>query len=116
MRTVDGPSRVDEGGEGNSDMERQEQHGRGGHRMENPEVSSRHLTATLLGTLAGAAGFATLMLAGWLLYRRLWGDSPTALLVIVLVFGAAGLYAGWLLGVIVFSALRGSDDGEETPA
>jgi hypothetical protein len=97
-------------------MERQEQHGRGGHRIENPEVSSRHLTATVLGTLAGAGGFATLMLAGWLLYRRLWGDSPTALLVIVLVFGAAGLYAGWLLGVIVFSALRGSDDGEETAA
>ena len=38
-----------------------------------------------------------------------------ALIVIVVLFGAAGLYAGWLLGVIVFSALRGGD-GEETPA
>jgi hypothetical protein len=84
--------------------------------MENPEITSRRLTATLLGLLSGAAGFGTLMLAGWLLYRRLWGDSPTALVVIVLLFGAAGLYAGWLLGVIVFSALRGSDNGEETPA
>ena len=84
--------------------------------MENPEVSSRRLTATVLGVLAGAAGFGTLLLAGWLLYRRLWGDSPIALLVIVVLFGAAGLYAGWLLGVIVFSALRGTDDGEETPA
>ena len=84
--------------------------------MENPEITSRRLTATVLGTLAGAAGFGTLMLAGWLLYRRLWGDSPTALVVIVLLFGAAGLYAGWLLGVIVFSALRGGDNGEETPA
>jgi hypothetical protein len=56
------------------------------------------------------------MLAGWLLYRRLWGDSATALLVIVVIFGAAGLYAGWLLGVIVFSALRGSDEGEEPAA
>jgi hypothetical protein len=84
--------------------------------VENPEINNRQLTATVLGTLAGAAGFGTLMLAGWLLYRRLWGDSPTALVVIVVVFGAAGLYAGWLLGVIVFSALRGADNGEETPA
>jgi hypothetical protein len=84
--------------------------------VENPEISNRRLTATVLGVLAGAAGFATLLLAGWLLYRRLWGDSLTALLVIAVLFGAAGLYAGWLLGVIVFSALRGTDDGEETPA
>jgi hypothetical protein len=74
------------------------------------------VTATVLGALAGAAGFLVLMLAGWLLYRRLWGDSVTALGVIVVLFGAAGLYAGWLLGVIVFSALRGPDGGEETPA
>ena len=74
------------------------------------------MTATVLGALAGAAGFLVLMLAGWLLYRRLWGDSVTALGVIVVLFGAAGLYAGWLLGVIVFSALRGPDGGEETPA
>jgi hypothetical protein len=84
--------------------------------VENPEISNRRLTATVLGVLAGAAGFATLLLAGWLLYRRLWGDSLTSLLVIAVLFGAAGLYAGWLLGVIVFSALRGTDDGEETPA
>jgi hypothetical protein len=79
-------------------------------------MDSRRLTATLLGVLAGAAGFGALMMAGWLLYRRLWGDSATALVIIVLLFGAAGLYAGWLLGVIVFSALRGRDEGEETPA
>ena len=74
------------------------------------------MTATVIGALAGAAGFLVLMLAGWLLYRRLWGDSVTALGVIVVLFGTAGLYAGWLLGVIVFSALRGPDGGEETPA
>ena len=46
----------------------------------------------VLGTLAGAGGFATLMLAGWLLYRRLWGDSATALLVGLLwtLIGASG--------------------------
>jgi uncharacterized membrane protein YuzA (DUF378 family) len=79
-------------------------------------MDSRRLTATLLGVLAGAAGFGALMMAGWLLYRRLWGDSATALLIIFVLFGVAGLYAGWLLGVIVFSALRGPDEGEETPA
>jgi hypothetical protein len=84
--------------------------------VENPEMNDRRLAATLLGLLAGASGFIALLAAGWLLYRRLWGDSPVALVVIVALFGAAGLYAGWLLGVIVFSALRGGDDGEETPA
>jgi TRAP-type C4-dicarboxylate transport system permease small subunit len=79
-------------------------------------VNGRRVTATVIGALAGAAGFLVLLLAGWLLYRRLWGDSVTALGVIVVLFGAAGLYAGWLLGVIVFSALRGPDGDEGTPA
>ena len=79
-------------------------------------MNGRRVTATVIGALAGAAGFLVLLLAGWLLYRRLWGDSVTALGVIVVLFGAAGLYAGWLLGVIVFSALRGPDGDEGTPA
>jgi hypothetical protein len=29
--------------------------------------------------------------------------------VAVVILGAAGAYAGWLVGVIVFGALRGSD-------
>lgn len=74
----------------------------------------RELGATVLGFLAGAAGFGLLMLAGWLLYLRLWGDSTPALAVIVVLFGAAGLYAGWILGMLVFSAVRARDDeGEE---
>jgi hypothetical protein len=56
------------------------------------------------------------MLAGWLLYQRLWGDSAAALAVIVVLFGAAGLYAGWILGIIVFSAVRGPTDGGENAA
>jgi hypothetical protein len=78
-------------------------------------VSGRHLGATLLGVLAGTAGFALLLLAGWLLYLRLWGDSAAALAVIAVLFGATGLYAGWILGMLVFSAVRGSDGGEEHP-
>src|SRR5205807_644334 len=65
-----GDPRVDDGGDGRQGRSRER---RG---MENPEITSRRLTATVLGLLSGAAGFGTLMLAGWLLYRRLWGDSP----------------------------------------
>jgi hypothetical protein len=55
------------------------------------------------------------MLAGYLLYQRVWGDSVTALVVVLVLSGAAGLYAGWILGMIVFSAVRGSEgDGEPT--
>jgi hypothetical protein len=79
-------------------------------------LSGRRLGATVIGILAGATGFTTLMLAGWLLYQRLWGDSAAALVVIVALFGAAGLYAGWILGIIVFSAVSGPSDGGENAA
>jgi len=32
----------------------------------------------------------------------------------VYVLAVAGAYAGWLLGVIVFGAVRGGADGQET--
>jgi hypothetical protein len=73
-------------------------------------MSSRRLSATLLGLVAGVAGFAALQFAGYLLYLRLWGDSLPALAVILVLFGAAGLYAGWILGMLVFSAVRGPED------
>lgn len=73
-------------------------------------MSTRRLGATVVGLVAGAGGFVVLLLAGWLLYRRLWGDSVEALVTIAILFGAAGLYAGWILGMLVFSALRGRDD------
>ena len=76
-------------------------------------MTSRRLGATIGGLVAGAGGFLVLLLAGWLLYRRLWGDSTAALVVIAVLFGAAGLYSGWILGMLVFSALAGSgNDGE----
>jgi hypothetical protein len=74
-------------------------------------MSSRRLSATVLGLVAGVAGFAVLQLAGYLLYLRLWGDSLPVLAVILVLFGAAGLYAGWILGMLVFSAVRGPEDG-----
>ncbi|OLB85027.1 MAG: hypothetical protein AUI15_33450 [Actinobacteria bacterium 13_2_20CM_2_66_6] len=73
-------------------------------------MSTRQMGATVLALVAGAAGFGGLLLAGYLLYVRLWGDSPTALVVIILLFGTAGLYAGWILGMLVFSAVRGPGD------
>ena len=72
-------------------------------------MTGRRLGATLLGMVAGAAGFTALLLAGYLLYRRVWGDSVPALIGVGVLFGAAGLYAGWILGVLVFSAIRGSE-------
>ena len=76
---------------------------------------TRRVGATLVGLLTGAAGLALMLLLGWLLYQRLFGDSTLALVLIFVVFGVVGLYAGWLLGLVVFSAVLGSDDGEETP-
>ena len=78
-------------------------------------MSGRDLGATLVGVVAGGVGFGVLILAGYLLYQRVWGDSVTALVVVLVLSGAAGLYAGWILGMIVFSAVRGSEgDGEPT--
>jgi len=74
-------------------------------------VTGRRLGATLLALVAGAAGFVGLLLVGYLIYLRLWGDSPPALAIIGALFGAAGLYAGWILGMLVFSAVRGARDG-----
>jgi len=69
-------------------------------------VTGRHLGATVLGLVAGAAGFVGLLLVGYLLYLRVGGDSLAALVGMAALFGAAGLYAGWILGMLVFSAVR----------
>jgi hypothetical protein len=52
----------------------------------------------------GAAVFAAFIGLGFLLSSRV--GTPTFVLVAVL--GASGAYAGWLVGVIVFGAVRGS--------
>jgi len=75
---------------------------------------TRRLGAVLVGLLTGAAGLTVMLLLGWVLYQRLFGDSTLALILIFLAFGVVGLYAGWLLGLVVFSAVLGSDEGEET--
>lgn len=79
-------------------------------------MSSRHIGAVLLGLVAGGAGCGLVLAAGLLLYRRLWADDLVALLLVAVGFGAAGLYAGWMLGLVVFSAIRGPGESEETAA
>jgi hypothetical protein len=79
-------------------------------------MSGRRLSATVLGLVAGAAGFCILMLAGWLVYSRLLDSSTPGLVIVGVLFGAAGLYAGWILGMLVFSAIRGPEDDDEAAA
>ena len=71
-------------------------------------MSSRGAAAAILGCGAGLTAFVGLVLAGVLLYQRLAGDSVVALVIFVAIFGLAGAYAGWLLGVIVYSGVRGA--------
>jgi hypothetical protein len=76
-----------------------------------PEAGDRRLAATLGATVAGCIAFAVLALLGLLLYQRLWGNSTFALAVIAILFGAAGLYAGWIAALMVFSAIGGEQRG-----
>lgn len=62
-----------------------------------------------MGGVAGAFVFVAFTALGFLLSSRL-GVSP---LVPIIVLTVAGAYAGWLVGVIVFSAVRGAGVEEE---
>lgn len=75
------------------------------------EASGRRLAATLAGGVVGAIAFAVLILAGLLAYQRLSGGSVGFLAVFAIVFGAGGIYAGWIAATMVFAALRGGDAG-----
>jgi hypothetical protein len=59
------------------------------------------------GAIAGAIVFGVLAGLGSLLSSRVGNPIPTVILAI------AGAYGGWLLGVIVFGAVRGTSEGEE---
>jgi hypothetical protein len=56
------------------------------------------------GGVAGALVFAALAGLGGLLTSRVGNPIP------LLVLAIAGAYGGWLLGVIVFGAVRGGND------
>lgn len=73
------------------------------------QASSRRIAATLVGGVAGAVALAVLLMAGFLVYQRLSGTSTSVFFVVALVFGAGGIYAGWIAATMVFAALRGGD-------
>jgi len=59
------------------------------------------------GVIAGSAVFGLFVGLGLTLLNRVASDLP------VIVLGIAGAYAGWLVGVIVFGAVRGTKEQEE---
>ncbi|MDQ6771726.1 MAG: hypothetical protein M3024_01860 [Candidatus Dormibacteraeota bacterium] len=76
----------------------------------NPRVA-----ATAIGLLTGAVVGVFGLLIGWVLYVRLFGDSIPALAAFLVVFGATGAYSGWLIGLVLFSALnRPGESGNGT--
>ena len=72
-------------------------------------MSSRSLAGAVAGGVAGALVFAGFIVLGLILDDRVTNLAP------VIVLGLAGAYAGWLLGVIVFGAVRGPDGAENPP-
>jgi type III secretory pathway component EscT len=58
----------------------------------------------LLGAIAGIIVFGLFISLGLTLLNRVASELP------VIILGIAGAYAGWLVGVIVFGAVRGSRD------
>jgi hypothetical protein len=60
----------------------------------------------VIGILAGAVVLAGFIGLGFLLDSRVASDVP------VIVLTLAGAYAGWLVGVIVFGAIRGGDGSQ----
>jgi len=71
-------------------------------------VNPRTLAGAIAGGVAGALVIGGFIALGLMLADRVMGNIP------VYVLAIAGAYAGWALGVIVFGAVRGSADGQES--
>ena len=61
----------------------------------------------MVGVVAGAIVLAGFIGLGLLLTSRVASAVP------VIVLAIAGAYAAWLVGVIVFGAIRGGSDGHK---
>jgi hypothetical protein len=76
-------------------------------------LNPRALGGAIAGGIAGALVFAGFIVLGLVLDDRVTSVAP------VVILGLAGAYAGWLLGVVVFGAVRGGSDAqvdeEESP-
>jgi len=73
-------------------------------------VSGRTLVAAAIGGITGA------LVLGGFIGLGLTLDDRVASIVPVIVLFVAGAYAAWLVGVIVFGAVRGGPDGQEDEA
>jgi hypothetical protein len=67
------------------------------------------VAGTLIGAIAGGLVFGLFVALGLTLINRVASDLP------VIILGVAGAYAGWLVGVIVFGAVRGSKQDDTGP-
>jgi hypothetical protein len=63
----------------------------------------------LIGAVAGGLVFGLFVGLGLTLLNRVASDVP------IIILGIAGAYAGWLVGVIVFGAVRGSKEDTSEP-
>ena len=66
----------------------------------------RAVAGTVAGAVVGGLVFAIFIGLGLALLNRVASGWP------VVILGIAGAYAGWLVGVIVFGAVRGANDPE----
>lgn len=65
------------------------------------------MVGTLAGIVVGGLVFALFVGLGLTLLNRVESFLP------MVILGIAGAYAGWLVGVIVFGAVRGANDREK---
>ena len=72
-----------------------------------PLFTPRGLVGVIAGGIAGALVFGGFIVLGVVLDDRVTSVAP------VVILGLAGAYAGWLLGVVVFGAVRGASDAPE---
>ena len=65
---------------------------------------------------AAVGGITGALVLGGFIGLGLILDDRVASIVPVIVLSAAGAYAAWLVGVIVFGAVRGGPNGQEGEA
>ena len=70
-------------------------------------MTPRALGGAIAGGIAGALVFAGFIVLGLVLDDRVSSIAP------IVILALAGAYAGWLLGVVVFGAVRGGAAGQE---
>jgi len=67
-------------------------------------MNPRVLVGAVVGGAAGLLVLAAFISLGLVLDDRVTSIAP------VIILAVAGAYAGWLLGVIIFGALRGGEE------